>query len=511
MQKTMFAFMALMGAAAFGRGLSGAASAPVVLGRSAATDSVYLKETAHFALFYSKTGVHAFPQADVDKDGNGVPDVVDDLALEAERIWRLAIDTMGFPAPKGTTKELVSHLDSKGKFTVRIGDLATLSSALGPQGAMGFCTQPGLDSLVPDGMEIVVENDFINSYNHLAFQVKVAPQNTQWKDDSVLYDYSVRPDLGWRVTLAHEFFHALQKQYDKGFYMAFHEMSAVWFAHRVYPTIHQEWQYLQKFALIAEQPAFSYWENEEYAEWPMAKAMALTYGDAFMKQIWDYRKDILVNGGVIDEGTWFHNALTSMGKDESAFNRTFIRMVSCLQLSLACSDDYFDGFQLSTPKIKVWDADSVEDNNSSSWSGGGAFQVRLFKIIPTKLVHGWNAKSSEVTPTSSAHVAVIRLPSQSMTIVKPLGGPYVFNVNPGDTSLYFALIGGYDGVRESGTYVGGTKLPLSTGIGRRRSSLVQETPQSRDLQGRPVTGTHRGITIEFIPGQGWVRRVKMGG
>lgn len=223
--------MLCAGAAAFA-GLSGVTTSPV-LARAAASDPVYVKETAHFAVFYYKTGVHAIAGATVDQDANGVPDNVDDVAVELERIWRLGVDTLGFPAPPGNKVEIGRTFETgivlqvpNGKFPVSIGDMATLSSDWGPAKVYGFCSQPGQDTSYPAGMELAVENDFINSYDSKPFQVKVAPVNSANKIDSVLYDYSKRPDLGWRVTLAHEFFHALQKQYDKGFYMAFHEIVA---------------------------------------------------------------------------------------------------------------------------------------------------------------------------------------------------------------------------------------------------------------------------------------------
>jgi len=506
--------MLCTGAAAFA-GLSGANSTPV-LARAAATDSVYVKETAHFALFYSKTGVHAIVGATVDKDGNGVPDNVDDFAAEVERIWRLGVDTLGFPAPPGNKVEIGHTFETgkilsvpNGKFPVVIGNMTTLSSDWGPAKVSAFCTQPGQDTSYPSGMELAVENDFINSYDGKPFQVKVAPVNSANKIDSILYDYSKRPDLGWRVQLARQFMFALEKQYDKGFYMAFHFMAAQWFATRAYPNIHDEWQYLQKFSDIVEEPAFSYWQDEEYAEWPMAKAMADAYGDAFMKQIWDYRNGILVNGSVIDEGTWFHNSIAALGKDEESFNKRFLRMVNCLKLKLSCSEEYFGSYALANMMTDMATLSGVEDDNRSGLTCGGAYQVSIYKDNGRNLINGWNIKGSYVSATSSAVMAAVHMPSQKMIIVKPISVPFIFNWETGDTALYFSVVGGYDGTSDSRIYVGSTKAPLSTGISSRRNALVPESTLRMDLQGRSVSGAHRGITVEFVPGQGWVRRVKV--
>lgn len=496
-------------------GLSGTAPTRF-LARAAATDSVYVKETAHFAVFYSKTGVHAIAGASVDLDGNGVPDNVDDVSKELERMWRLAIDTIGFPAPPGNKVEVgqtfetgVVHKVPNGKFPVVIGDMATLSSDWGPAKVFAFCTQPGQDTSYPAGMELAVDNDFINSYDNQPLQVKVSPVNSANKIDSILYDYSKRPDLGWRVKLARQFMFALEKQYDKGFYMAFHTMAAQWFAMRAYPDIHDEWQYLQKFSEIVDEPAFSYWKEEEFAEWPMAKAMADVYGDKFMKEIWDYRNGILVSGNVIDEGTWFHNVLMTLGKNEEDFNRHFIRMATCLKLNLSCSEEFFGAFDLANVDIRALSFDSVELTINSGVTVGGAFQVSVYRAVADEMKNGWNFKGWNVTATSSSAMSVVCMPSQKMDIVKPVSSPYVFNMTEGDTALYFSIIGGYDGVTQSDIVVGTTKAPLSTGISAPKHALMPETAIRLDLQGRPVSGAHRGITVEFVPGQGWVRKLKL--
>jgi len=473
-------------------------------------DAVLKYETTHFAVFYSKTGVHAIAGAGVDKNSNSVPDAVEDIGNELERIWRLAIDTLGYPVPVPAKRELGYGVDvPTGKYPIAVGDMATFVSTWGTSGVYGFCTEPGQDTTTPDGMEVVVENDFVNSSTGKAFQVKVSPLNSANKIDSVLYDYSLRPDLGWRVTLSHEFFHSLQKYYDKGFYYAFHEMSAVWFSTRAYPEIHAEWQYLQKFIGIVKMPAFSYWENEEYAEFPMVSALVNAFGDGIVKTLWENRTMMVVNGKLIDEMTWMHNVLLKQKLDEVAFNFEFANEVSCLYLNLKCSDRYYAGFKTSSSPVGTVRLDTVETGNSNGYTSGGTFQVDMYKGNTNVIRNGWNFKITYEASSSSAVAIVIRMPSQAMERIRPVGAPYVFNLNPGDTAIYAAISPGFDNSELTYLYLGSTKTPVSTGI-HSRHALRPTAALRMDLQGRPVRDGVKGIVLEYTPERGWARRVNVG-
>ena len=498
-----------MGAVAHA-GLDPSASvAPAFAARSQA-DAVLKYETTHFAVFYSKTGVHAIAGAGVDKNSNSVPDAVEDIGNELERIWRLAIDTLGYPVPVPAKRELGYGVDvPTGKYPIAVGDMATFVSTWGTSGVYGFCTEPGQDTTTPDGMEVVVENDFVNSSTGKAFQVKVSPLNSANKIDSVLYDYSLRPDLGWRVTLSHEFFHSLQKYYDKGFYYAFHEMSAIWFATRAYPDIHAEWQYLQKHIDIVNAPAFSYWEEEEFAEFPMVSALVNTFGDGVVKMLWENRTMMVVNGALISETVWMHNVLQKNNLDEAAFNFEFASATSCLFLNLQCADRYFSGYKSNSALVTASRLDSVEFDNLGGYSASGPFQFELYKVDPGVIRNGWNFKISYESAASSAVSVIIRMPSQALERVRPVGVPFVFNLNPGDTAVYVANSPGYDNARISYLNLGATKSPVSTGI-HSRGALRPSAALRMDLQGRPAKDGVKGIVLEYTPERGWARRVNVG-
>ncbi|MEK7391811.1 MAG: hypothetical protein AAB214_04515, partial [Fibrobacterota bacterium] len=81
-------------------------------------------ETAHFAIAYTTSGVHAVNQAGLGLNSKGVPVVIDSLGKLAEQVWRLAIDTLGYPAPIPMDSAMGYGAKTRaGKFTIELMDL----------------------------------------------------------------------------------------------------------------------------------------------------------------------------------------------------------------------------------------------------------------------------------------------------------------------------------------------------------------------------------------------------
>src|ERR1035437_2027847 len=75
--------------------------------------------TSHFAIVYTTSGVDAIAQGGLGLDGQGVPKAVDSLGVLAEQVWRLAIDTLGDPAPLATDSAFVFGVKvPTGKFSI---------------------------------------------------------------------------------------------------------------------------------------------------------------------------------------------------------------------------------------------------------------------------------------------------------------------------------------------------------------------------------------------------------
>jgi hypothetical protein len=132
----------------------------------------------------SGTGGDAPSSADT-TPANGIPDYVDQALAIAENVWNREIDTMGYRAPLSDATSTDHGPD---------GRLDIYLNNLGPQGLYGYCTSddPGLDTGALTASAYCVVD---NNYTERIFRNHTPLQNLE-------------------VTLAHEFFHAVQFSYS---------------------------------------------------------------------------------------------------------------------------------------------------------------------------------------------------------------------------------------------------------------------------------------------------------
>jgi len=182
----------------------------------------------HFKIHYTKSGPNAVFQPNVDLNGNGVPDYVDECANILEYVWTKEIDSLGYnPPPSDGWYPSTWNNGGDGKYDIYLLDLGS--------GYLG-ATYPETTS---------APNPALWSY-------------TSWIElDNDYTDYpDLHPQYDWlRVTAAHEFFHAIQMGYDvfenevagdvaKPYWM---EMSAVWMENEVYDYINDYIYYLPAY------------------------------------------------------------------------------------------------------------------------------------------------------------------------------------------------------------------------------------------------------------------------
>jgi hypothetical protein len=152
----------------------------------------------------------------VDTDGDTIPDWVEQTQKVAERVWRTEVNRLGYrpPKPDGSSAE---H-GPDGRLDVYIANL-------GDDGLYGYCTSddPNLDP--GSGY----------AYWDLSAYCVV-------DDDYRGFPLPGLPSL--RVTLAHEFFHAVQFAYDAYEDAWFMEGTAAWIEDEVYDGVNDNRQYL---------------------------------------------------------------------------------------------------------------------------------------------------------------------------------------------------------------------------------------------------------------------------
>jgi len=168
--------------------------------------------TIHFKIHYIDKA--AFP-ADINAATTAFANQV---AIEIENTWTVEHNTLGYALPPSDATS-PSGNGGDGLYDIYL-------MQLGAQGLFGYVTQDSIgtvDATRPNGSwsYLVMDNDFSQAE----------------------FGYA-NPLLPLQVTAAHEYFHSIQFGYDIGEQPAFMEQSSTWMEDVVYPTVHDNYQYI---------------------------------------------------------------------------------------------------------------------------------------------------------------------------------------------------------------------------------------------------------------------------
>ena len=229
-----------------------------------------------FKIHYTTTGGDAVYRAGDDRDNDGVPNYVEDIALILESVYAHIIDTLGYPLPP-----VDSFYESGGdeKYDVYISNL--------PRGYFGL-TYP--DEYAQDDTNFTRATSFMELEN----------------DYQELPAYKNRPLDAVRVTCAHEFFHAVQfgidvsefeidttvNQGDMTLFLRMYwmEMSAVWMEEEIYDDINDYYSYLPYFfnypRVSIQQFKSTITDYHPYASVVFPIFLSEKFGRDIIKDIW---------------------------------------------------------------------------------------------------------------------------------------------------------------------------------------------------------------------------------
>jgi Bacterial Ig-like domain/Family of unknown function (DUF6055) len=213
--------------------------------------------TTHFCFHWVPTG-HDAP-ASTDSNANGIPDFVDAAESSAEFVYSREVENLGWRPPKN---------DGDGKTDVYL-------KQLGGSGIYGYSAPDPEQQLGDDHTlygYIVIDNDF---------QVSEFP------------GYAT-PTVPLEVTLAHEFNHMLQFNYDAIQDTWMLESTAVWMEGMVYPEAFDYLQYLPIWVELTDLPltTFSTDPNDRnnvkvYGSGVWEKFLAQRYGPNVVRHAWE--------------------------------------------------------------------------------------------------------------------------------------------------------------------------------------------------------------------------------
>jgi hypothetical protein len=213
--------------------------------------------TDHFCFHWVPTG-HDAP-ASTDSNGNGIPDYVDTAEGVAEHVYSVETGDLGWRPPKN---------DGDGKTDVYL-------KQLGGDGIYGY-SAPDPEQQLPDDHTlygyVVIDNDF---------------------QPSEFPGYA-STTIPLEVTLAHEFNHILQFNYDAIQDTWMLESTAVWMEGMVYPEAFDYLQYLPGWAQLTQLPltTFSTDPNDRnnvkvYGSAVWEKFLAARFGPIVIRHAWE--------------------------------------------------------------------------------------------------------------------------------------------------------------------------------------------------------------------------------
>jgi hypothetical protein len=219
--------------------------------------------SAHVCVHWTATGPNA--PAATDADTNGVPDWVDLTRDETENtVWANEVTAMGYRAPMDDTTSPTNGGD---------GRLDVYISNIGTSGIYGYCTTDDPNLSDPTyrfwnfSAYCVVENDYLEpGFGGPAKQV-----------------------ANLRVTLAHEFFHAVQFAYDAGEDAWLMEGTAVWMEDQVYDSINDNRQYLVDSQLRRPSAPLDRGSGccTQYGAWIFWRYLTERLGDpSYIRSVW---------------------------------------------------------------------------------------------------------------------------------------------------------------------------------------------------------------------------------
>jgi len=211
----------------------------------------YDSPEGYFKIHYDTTGTHKVPTTD--ENTNGIPDYVENLALYADSSYRTMITYLGYRLPPSDGSE---GGDSK-------YDIYTESMPY-----YGYC-QPEIPGPQPWNdytSYISVHNNFIG------FPPNDDPEGNQ--------------KGAMKVTVAHEYFHAVQFAYDVGEAGWYMEVSSTWMEDVAFDPVNDNYNYLYYFFNYPE-VSLQATTIHCYASFIWNTYLSMNFGNDLIKDIWE--------------------------------------------------------------------------------------------------------------------------------------------------------------------------------------------------------------------------------
>ena len=226
-----------------------------MLARPSTTFS-YDSPGGNFKIHYDTLGANAVPTADADT--SGIPDYVEKTAAYADSSWELEVNQMGYTPPPSDGVE-----GGDSKYDIYILGLGT--------GLYGYAQpeNPGPQTWNDYSSYLAVHNNMVTGFTC----PNTDPEGVQ---------------LGrLKVTIAHEFFHAVQFGYDIFDASWFYEASSTWMEDEVFDASNDYYCYLPGHFLYPEYSLQEANGFSEYAHCVWHIFLTENHGDSLVRKFWE--------------------------------------------------------------------------------------------------------------------------------------------------------------------------------------------------------------------------------
>ncbi|MFN8358767.1 MAG: MXAN_6640 family putative metalloprotease [Candidatus Kapaibacterium sp.] len=219
--------------------------------------------SGRFLLHYTISGVDSVPTADDNR--NGVPDWIDSAGLMMDYIYSVEVVEMGYKTPP--TDNLKGGSD---QYDIYFVDLSK-------EGKYG--------ETVPEGN--VTGGIYPRSYSFIRIDNNFnAKDSYNGKPAYATFGYDAL-----KVTLAHEYHHAIQYGYGSAT-GSFHEMMSSWIEMRVYPEVTDYINYIKNF--FTQNDKYFFGQSDAFYGYSYCMVLEYfhqQYGDAFVRHVWELVAD----------------------------------------------------------------------------------------------------------------------------------------------------------------------------------------------------------------------------
>jgi hypothetical protein len=275
--------------------------------------------SAHFCIHWVSSGGDA--PALTDANGNGIPDYVETVDATAENVYAVENGQLGWRAPKA---------DGRLGGGVNLTDIYLKN--LGGTGIYGYTA--------PDPGQLAGRGGSPSLYAYLVLDNSF---------DATKFPHYATPRDPLDVTLAHEYNHVLQFNYDALEDTWMFESTAVWMESKVYPAVHDYFQYLPGWVSLTQAPITRFDGTD-----PNDRSNVKVYGSSVWNKWLDARY-----GQEVVRGAWEASTSTRPASFAPAAYNVSLRAHG--------GQSFYDGFSRFSAATAEWQA------QNSGFPEGGAY------------------------------------------------------------------------------------------------------------------------------------------